>query len=195
MRELMTSIDLLPTHDAPSTPAGSDESSDERSGDDPDENQAADDTEAVRSDLLRRRRNWLSRYEREGALPVRFTGTPDREAEPLPEGRVLEGWGASPGRATGPAQVLAGPGDPFDAGGVIVAETTDASWSPLFVRAAAVVVERGGPLSHAAILARELGLSCVMNVPGATRVLAGASVLVDGDQGAVVIEERGSDDD
>ncbi len=36
---------------------------------------------------------------------------------------------------------------------------TDASWSPLFVRAGAIVVERGGPLSHAAILARELGLS------------------------------------
>ncbi|MGI9611795.1 MAG: PEP/pyruvate-binding domain-containing protein [Acidimicrobiales bacterium] len=166
MRELMTSLDL----------------------------RSASDVEPIRSDLLRRRRNWLSRYESEGALPVRFTGVPDREAEPLPEGRVLEGWGASPGRARGAACVLAGPGDPFDAGGVIVAETTDASWSPLFVRAAAVIVERGGPLSHAAILARELGLPCVMNVQGATKVLAGTSVLVDGDQGAVVIESKGSDD-
>jgi pyruvate,water dikinase len=173
MRELMQSLGLIETGKATSDGAGDG---------------------AVRSDLLRRRRNWLSRYEREGALPVRFTGTPDREAEPLPEGRLLEGWGASPGRATGPARVLAGPSDPFEAGGVIVAETTDASWSPLFVRAAAVVVERGGPLSHAAILARELGLPCVMNVHGATRALDGTTVLVDGDQGAVVIESRESDD-
>jgi pyruvate,water dikinase len=182
MRELMRSLELVDTDggaklDGGVTAAGS------------------DDGGIVRSDLLRRRRNWLSRYEREGALPVRFTGTPDREAEPLPEGRVLEGWGASPGRATGPARVLGGPGDSFDTGGVIVAETTDASWSPLFVRAAAVVVERGGPLSHAAILARELGLPCVMNVHGATKALAGTTVLVDGDQGAVVIESRESSDD
>lgn len=55
----------------------------------------------------------------------------------------------------------------------------------------AVVVERGGPLSHAAILARELGLPAVLNVAGATGVLDGATVLVDGDQGVIVIEERG----
>ena len=88
---------------------------------------------------------------------------------------------------------MTGPEGRFDRGEVLVAEATDASWSPLFVRAGAVVVERGGPLSHAAILARELGLPAVLNLPGATGVLDGRMVSVDGDQGVVVIEEAGDD--
>ena len=55
------------------------------------------------------------------------------------------------------------------------------------VDAAAIVLERGGPLSHAAILARELGVPAVLNVPGATR-LDGERVTVDGDAGVVVLE-------
>ena len=55
----------------------------------------------VRPDVIRRRRNWIRRYEVEGPLPVRFVGTPDRTEEPLPEGDVLNGWGASPGRIRG----------------------------------------------------------------------------------------------
>lgn len=150
---------------------------------------------------LRRRRNWISRYEAEGALPTRFAGTPEREPAPLPEGDALEGWGASPGRARGLARVLHSPDDSLGRGEVLVAQATDASWSPLFVRAGAVVLERGGPLSHAAILARELGLPCVMNVEAATRALGGRVVTVDGDNGVVVVEhevgraDRGSDGD
>ena len=79
------------------------------------------------------------------------------------------------------------------AGEVLVAEATDASWSPLFVKAGAIVVERGGPLSHAAILARELGLPAVLNVEGATNFLAGRPVAVDGDLGVVVIEAEGEE--
>ncbi len=142
-------------------------------------------------ETIRRRRNWLSRYEAEGSLPVRFVGIPDREPEPLPQGDVLEGWAASPGRRQGIARVVRSSGGPLRSGEVLVAEATDASWSPLFLRAGAVVVERGGPLSHAAILARELGLPAVLNVPGAASVLDGCRVSVDGDQGVVVIEARG----
>ena len=142
-------------------------------------------------DVIRRRRNWLSRYEVEGALPIRFTGVPEREELPLPEGDVLNGWAASPGRRRGRARVVTGSDGAILPGEVLVAEATDASWSPLFMKAAAIVVERGGPLSHAAILARELGLPAVLNVTGAARVLDGCTVSVDGDQGAVVIESRG----
>ncbi len=152
-----------------------------------------DDQPVVGRDVILRRRNWHGRYEAEGALPIRFTGIPDREPEPLPEGDVLEGWGASPGRCRGPAKVVTEPEDELAPGDIIVAAATDASWSPLFIRAGGVVVERGGPLSHAAILARELGLPCVMNVTGATRRLAGCTVSIDGDRGVVVIEaEPGS---
>ncbi|MGF1595736.1 MAG: PEP/pyruvate-binding domain-containing protein [Acidimicrobiales bacterium] len=147
----------------------------------------------VGPDALRRRRSWIGRYEAEGSLPVRFVGVPDREPEPLPEGDLLEGWGASRGRVTARARVIRSPDGEVARGEVVVAEATDASWSPLFVRAGGVVVERGGPLSHAAILARELGLPCVMNVRGATGRLDGRLVSVDGDRGVVVIvdEEQG----
>ena len=143
------------------------------------------------TDVLGRRRNWLSRYEAEGQLPIRFTGAPEREQAPLPEGDVLSGWAASAGRRRGVARVLSKPSDQLERGEVLVAEATDASWSPLFVKAGAVIVERGGPLSHAAILARELGLPAVLNVAGATRVLDGKVVSVDGTQGLVVIESDG----
>ena len=143
-----------------------------------------------RVDTLRRRRNWLSRYEAEGPLPIRFTGAPSREPTPLPEGDVLDGWASSPGRYRGRARVLRKPSEHLGHGEILVAATTDASWSPIFVHAGAVVVEQGGPLSHAAILARELGVPAVLNIDGATRVLDGCVVTVDGDAGAVVIEER-----
>jgi phosphohistidine swiveling domain-containing protein len=145
---------------------------------------------APRADTFRRRRNWLSRYEAEGPLPIRFTGPPSREPTPLPEGDVLQGWASSPGRYRGRARVLTNPAQHLEHGDVLVAATTDASWSPIFVHAGAVVVEQGGPLSHAAILARELGVPAVLNIDGATRVLDGCAVTVDGDAGVVVIEER-----
>ena len=47
-----------------------------------------------------------------------------------------------------------------------MARRTDASWAPLFLVAGAVVIEEGGPLSHASIVSRELGLPAVINVPG-----------------------------
>lgn len=144
----------------------------------------------VRPDDLRRRRNWITRYESEGELPDRFVGVPDREPAPLPEGDVLHGWAASPGRYEGVARVLTDAREPIEPGQVLVAAATDASWSPLFVKAGAVIVERGGPLSHAAILARELGLPAVLNLAGATRLLDGCTVTVDGGLGVVVIEQR-----
>ena len=75
------------------------------------------------------------------------------------------------------------------------ASATDASWAPLFARAGAVVVERGGPLSHASILARELGVPAVVNAPSAMRILDGRTVVVDGDAGTVdVIDDPATDD-
>lgn len=141
---------------------------------------------------LAQRRRWLERYESEGPLPFRFSGAPDRAVPELPTGDRLEGWATSAGRATAIAQVLHGPTEQMAPGRVLVAEATDASWAPLFVDAAAIVLERGGPLSHAAILARELGVPAVLNVRGATRLLDGCEVTVDGDAGVVVVD-RGED--
>lgn len=137
--------------------------------------------------LIAQRRRWLERYEAEGPLPPRFTGAPERRPAELPAGDRLEGWATSPGRAVGVARVVRSATQPVEPGAVLVAEATDASWSPLFVEAAGIVLERGGPLSHAAILARELGVPAVLNVAGATSLLDGLEVLVDGDAGVVVL--------
>lgn len=113
------------------------------------------------------------------------------EPSELPAGRVLSGWPASAGRYQGRARVVTSPDDTLEPGEVLVARTTDPSWSPLFMRAGALVVEQGGPLSHAAVIARELGLPAVVNVDGLTAcVHSGMHVQVDGRLGEVVIAER-----
>ena len=116
---------------------------------------------------LARRGRWLRRWRQEPALPVRFVGSP-QAPDPVAaaDGDRLTGWAASPGRHTGRARVVTDPlRGRFDADEVLVAAATDAGWSPLFLRAGAIVVERGGPLSHAAIVARELGVPAVLNLP------------------------------
>jgi pyruvate,water dikinase len=139
-------------------------------------------------EALARRRRRLRRHGDDGPLPARFRGRPEPVQADIPGDRV-EGWAASGGRFTGTAVLVHDPEDPFERDAVLVAEATDPSWSPLFVRAGAIVLERGGPLSHAAILARELGVPAVLNVPGAT-ALAGRRVTVDGDRGVVLLADE-----
>ena len=141
---------------------------------------------------LARRRRWLDQREEEPPLPVRFTGVPRPGPVEAPSGDRLPGWAASPGRHTGRARVLRSPRvELLEPGEVLVAAATDAGWSPLFLRAGAIVVERGGPLSHAAIVARELGVPAVLNVAGATAALDGRTVTVDGDAGVVIVHADG----
>jgi len=103
-------------------------------------------------------------------------------------GEVLEGVGVSEGVATGIARVLLEPTDlgEQESGYVLVCPSTDPGWTPLFARARALVMERGGVLSHGAIVAREYGLPAVVNVLDATlRIAPGRQVRVDGNQGKV----------
>ncbi len=145
-------------------------------------------------DVVLRRRRCVERWRADGDLPVTFTGQPPIGDRSVPSGDRFDGWGASPGRHTGPVRYLSEPdASSVRPGDVVLARRTDASWSPVFLRAAAIVVEQGGPLSHAAIVARELGLPAVVNVPGAVARLRDESgpVTVDGDHGAVFV---GGDD-
>jgi pyruvate,water dikinase len=140
-------------------------------------------------DVISHRRRARSRYEHDGPLPHRFTGHPE-PVQPAPlVGRRVDGWAASGGQFRGVVQVMTSSGDELERDAVLVAEATDPSWAPLFLRAGAIVLDRGGPLSHAAILARELGVPAVLNVPGATRLLEGHEVTVDGDAGVVIIHD------
>ena len=109
-------------------------------------------------------------------------------AAPAPDGDTWTGVAAAPGAAEGVACVLRTPHD----GGrmrrhdVLVAPSTDPGWTPLFLRASAVVTETGGYLSHGAVVAREFGLPAVVNVRDAMRLIAdGDRLRVDGDAGRV----------
>ncbi|MGY1726329.1 PEP/pyruvate-binding domain-containing protein [Geodermatophilus sp. SYSU D01062] len=141
---------------------------------------------------LARRRRWLDQRAADPSPPLRWTGVPAPAPAAVPRGDRLCGWAAGPGRHTGRARVLTEPRPELLAEGeVLVAAATDAGWSPVFLRAGAIVVERGGPLSHAAIVARELGLPAVLNLPGAAAVLDGRTVTVDGDTGTVLLHPDG----
>jgi pyruvate,water dikinase len=138
---------------------------------------------------LTRRRNLAMAYTAQDPLPDWFAGDPDlRSPTATPGGDRFEGWAAGPGYASGPVRVISSlaEGTRLERGDVLVAHSTDPSWTPLFLLAGAIVLETGGPLSHAAIVAREFGLPAVLNIPHATRVLSeGEFVFVDGTLGLV----------
>jgi pyruvate,water dikinase len=106
---------------------------------------------------------------------------------------LLRGTAVSPGVVEGRACVLRTPDDEakMTLGGILVTHATDPGWTPLFARAAGVVVELGGVMSHAATVAREYGLPCVSNVDGAVAKLRDGDLLrVDGTHGTIEIVER-----
>jgi pyruvate, water dikinase len=102
---------------------------------------------------------------------------------------LAHGLGASPGLATGTVRVLASTTEEssMQAGEVLVTRMTSPDWVPIMRRAKAIVTDAGGMTSHAAIVARELGLPCIVGAHDATRVLVtGTLVTVDGTAGTVV---------
>lgn len=77
-------------------------------------------------------------------------------------------------------------GTGLQAGDVLVAPSTDPAWTPLFLKASALVMETGGYLSHGAIVAREFGIPAVVNLPGIRAQLKNGDALrVDGNAGVV----------
>jgi pyruvate,water dikinase len=113
----------------------------------------------------------------------------DGDAEPPPTHELtLTGLAGSPGSAEGPVFLVLGSEDfaRFPKNAVLVARTTNPTWTPLFYNAVAVVTESGGPLSHGAVTAREMQLPAVMSVKGSlTRLKNGQRVRVDGTLGRV----------
>ena len=103
-------------------------------------------------------------------------------------GDVLTGLAGSPGVAEGPVFLVLSPEDfaKFPKGAILVARTTNPTWTPLFYSAAAVVTESGGPLSHGAVTAREMRIPAVMSVKDSLMLLRnGQRVCVDGAAGRV----------
>jgi pyruvate,water dikinase len=150
-------------------------------------------------ELVSERKERHARYERL-ELPPSWTGTPTPTAveETDADGasareRVLElkGIGVVGDRVTGRARVIRDPATAeLDDGEILVCVTTDPSWTPLFMIAGALVIDTGGAMSHGAIVARELGVTCVINTGTGTRDIPdGATLTVDGRTGVVTIEQ------
>ena len=129
-------------------------------------------------------------------LPDAWVGSvvPTKRAEVVAT-TSLTGLGVSGGVATGRARIIMNTEAAFereiDQGDILVAPFTDTPWTPLFIPAAAIVVETGGMLSHAATVAREFGIPCVVLVHDATRIIGeGDTVKVDGVDGTVTIMKK-----
>lgn len=141
--------------------------------------------------LVEERKRRHTEYE-SLTLPDFWTGmpTPVTVADGDATDDVLTAIGASPGLAEGPARVIHDPATATGMadGDVLVCRTTDPSWAPLFLAASAVVIDVGAALSHGAIVARELGIPCVINTRvGTERIRTGDRLVVDGSAGTVTI--------
>jgi pyruvate,water dikinase len=114
--------------------------------------------------------------------------------EPIEAATEFKGEPVASGVATGKAQLVK---DPSETAGlctdyVLVCHSTDPGWTALFVHARGLVVEKGGVLSHGAIVARDYGIPAVV-CPGAMqRIPHGAMVRVDGNRGLITVMDGGS---
>ncbi len=123
-------------------------------------------------------------------FPAAWISRADMKVDRLGPGDSLTGLSGCPGVAEGRARVILDSHDPtaLEPGDVLIAPITDPSWTPLFVPAAAVVVDVGALQSHAVIVSRELGIPCVVSATGATKAIPdGARVRVDGGAGTVTV--------
>jgi phosphohistidine swiveling domain-containing protein len=141
------------------------------------------------------------RAKREGYLRIRlpdtWQGPPEAVALGEPASKapdVIRGLPVAPGIVEGRARVVTDPeaGIEIEPGEVLVCRTTDPSWASYFLVASALVIDIGGAMSHGAIVARELGVPCVINTRvGTSAIQTGDLVHVDGAAGEVRITARG----
>ena len=133
--------------------------------------------------------------------PVEWAKDPNRRLDyydatmPLdntPDIITLKGFAGAAGRIEGIVRILldSEEGEKLLPGEILVAVTTNIGWTPLFPKAGAIITDIGAPLSHAAIVARELGIPAVVGCGNATtRLKTGDRVIVDGGHGIVHILE------
>ena len=117
----------------------------------------------------------------------KYGGAPVPESQ---EPNVLHGHPSSPGKVMGTARLISTLAEAakIQPGDILVAQVTAPPWTPLFATVAAVVTDKGGVLSHAAIVAREYNIPAVLGTGNATRVIRdGQTIEVDGDAGDVHI--------
>jgi nucleoside-diphosphate-sugar epimerase/phosphohistidine swiveling domain-containing protein len=130
--------------------------------------------------------------------PTVFSGSWEPSAissTALAAGETLRGVGVCGGRVRGRVRIVRPETiDDLQPGEILVAEVTDVGYTAAFCYAAAVVTELGGPMSHAAVVAREFGFPCVVDVQAAThRLPSGALIEVDGSTGEIRVLDNEED--
>ena len=128
-------------------------------------------------------------------LPESWIGNPEIITPVAAEASgPLAGLGVSPGTAEGPVRVVEDGFGQLEPGEILVCEATDPSYAGYFFVAAGVVTDIGGAMGHGSIVAREVGIPCVVNTREATRRLqTGDRIRIDGGSGAIEILARASD--
>jgi pyruvate,water dikinase len=127
-------------------------------------------------------REWLNSENRRQDYYDPNVGT----LRPIDEG--IKGFAGAPGTVKGRVRVLHSfeEGSLFQKDEILVTTMTNIGWTPLFPKAAAIVTDLGAPLSHAAIVAREIGIPAVVGTGNATALLkTGDTVIVNGNTGMV----------
>lgn len=107
-------------------------------------------------------------------------------------GGIIEGLGVSHGEASGPAHIVRNPSQLGSVveGSILVTDMTSPALVPAMKRAAGIVTDEGGMLSHAAIVAREFDIPAVLGTGDATEYLREGQLLaVDGGKGTVRLLE------
>lgn len=90
----------------------------------------------------------------------------------------LKGIGCSPGRVKGNVKVILNPDEINSLNGdILVTSSTDPGWVTLFPTTSAIIVERGSLLSHSAIVAREMGIPCIVGVTGLLKTLKTGNII------------------
>jgi pyruvate,water dikinase len=133
-------------------------------------------------------------------IPEVWSGQPEASpirTEQAEAPQTVTGLGASSGTVEGTVRVIDNPGDDVDIelGDILVCPITDTSWVALMTVAGALVIDIGGMASHGAVIARELGVPCVIGTHTGTRDLRdGDIVRVDGASGTVEVLKRSGAD-
>lgn len=101
---------------------------------------------------------------------------------------ILKGIPASKGIAEGKVKIILNPSQCSEMreGDVLVTEITNPLFTPAIVKAKAIITEKGGMLCHAAMIARELNIPCIVSAGKATKFLKdGQQIVINGDKGIV----------
>ncbi len=139
-----------------------------------------------------RRRAYRHWFTIEPPVALDSSGRPVRLPARSPGSRSLDGLPICGGRARGTARVITDPADAvrLTKGEILITRATDAGWTPIFPLIDGMVLEIGGQLSHAAIVAREYGIPAVANVARATTLIRdGEMIVVDGWTGRISLTE------